>query len=355
MSVATAAIATERAAPAKRRIGRWNRKDFLVLAASGVSSFSLVWVVYYRLTPGAGGVGFALAWFATFLLTFWLVVRELEGARRATDRTVTIGLTGVALTLFAVLAAVLGDITIKGARYLRPGFFTKTMPAPSAPATAGGAIHSIIGTLEQVALALTISVPLAVLTAVYLNEIKGRFTHVVRTVVDAMSGVPSIVAGLFVYAVWVLRFGFSGLAAAFALSVLMIPVMTRTVEEVLRLVPDGLREASAGLGAPAWRTTLRVVLPTARSGLITAILLGVARAAGDTAALIATAVGFDSINANPFRGQQDALPLFVYKQVRSQLFESQTQRAYVGSFVLIALVLVFFVGARLTSRPARAR
>ena len=133
--------------------------------------------------------------------------------------------------------------------------------------------------------------------------------------VDAMSGVPSIVAGLFVYAVWVSEFGFSGFAAALALSISMLPTITRTCEEVLRLVPDGLREASLALGATEWRTTWSVVLPTAQAGLITAVILGVARAVGETAPLIATAFGASPMNANPFHGPQAALPLFVYKQI----------------------------------------
>jgi phosphate transport system permease protein len=227
---------------------------------------------------------------------------------------------------------------------------------PLDKATKGGALHSIVGTLEEVGLAALVSVPLGVLTAVYLNEIGGRLTRPVRMFVDAMSGIPSILCGLFIYAVWVLpRFGFSGWAAALALSILMLPTVTRTSSEVLRLVPDGLREASLAAGASEWRTTWSVVLPTARSGLVTAVLLGIARAVGDTAALIATAAGFDSMNANPFHGQQDSLPLFVYKQVRTGLIDAQTQRAWTGALVLVGLVLVIFTAARIISRPPRAR
>jgi phosphate transport system permease protein len=344
--------------PTRRRIRRWTPRQFAILAATVASSLSLAWVLYYRLTPGAGGVGFALVWFAICLTMYWHVVQELEGPRLATDRTVTVALTAVALSLVAVLGLIIGDVSLKGAKTLRLNFFTETLQSagPLSKATEGGAMHSIIGTAEQVGLSLLMSVPLAVFTAVYLNEVKGRLARAVRTVVDAMSGVPAIVAGLFIYGVWVLRVrDFSGFAAALALSILMLPVVTRTVEEVLRLVPQGLREAAAGLGAPAWRTTWRVVLPTAKSGLVTAILLGVARAVGDTAALISTAAGFDRLNANPFKGQQDSLALFVFKQVKVGLLESQTQRAYTGAFVLISLILLLFVTARVVSRPKRAR
>ena len=196
--------------------------------------------------------------------------------------------------------------------------------------------------------------PLGITTAVFLNEIGGRLRRPVRMFVDAMSGVPSIVAGLFIYAIVVLRFGYSGFAAALALSVIMLPTITRTSEEVLRLVPGGLREASLAMGATEWRTTWTVVLPTARSGLVTAVLLGVARAVGDTAALIATAGGFDSMNSNPFHGQQDSLPLFIYKQVRLGLLSSQTQRAWTGALVLLLIVLFLFTAARMLSRPKSA-
>jgi phosphate transport system permease protein len=341
----------------KRRIGIWTWTDAALLGASAAAAISLVWIIYERLTPGAGGVGFWFCAFVAFLLTYWLIVRETEGSFAATDRMMTVGLLGVTLLVVATLGLILGDIAIKGGRTLRPGFFSSTMRStgPLSKATDGGAFHSIIGTLEQVGLAMLLSVPLAILTAVYLNEIGGHMARVVRMVVDAMSGIPGIVAGLFIYAVWVLRFGFSGLAASFALAILMLPTITRTAEEVLRLVPGGLREAALGLGAPRWRTTWRVVLPTARSGIITAVLLGVARAIGDTAALIATTAGLDSLNGNPLHGQQDSLPLFVFKQVKVGLLQSQTQRAETGALVLVGMVLVLFVAARIIGRPKVAR
>jgi phosphate transport system permease protein len=340
-----------------QRRARIDREQLRLAAACAVSSFALVWIVYYRLTPASGGFGFAVCWYLAFLATTWLVVREREGHLAATDRTMTLAIGSVSVVLITALAFILGEVVVKGIPSLRPHFFTKTMSGvgPLSKATEGGAFHSIAGTLEQVGLATLISVPLGVLTAVYLNEIGGRFTRPVRMFVDAMSGIPSILCGLFVYALWVLRFGFSGWAAAMALSILMLPTITRTSAEVLRLVPDGLREASLAAGASEWRTTWSVVLPTARSGLVTAVLLGVARAVGDTAALIATSAGFDSMNWNPFHGQQDSLPLFVYKQIRIGLIPAQTARAWTGALVLVALVLLIFAAARFASRPPRAR
>jgi phosphate transport system permease protein len=348
-------VAAEPDRPNRR--ARVDRERIGQAAACAVSAFALVWVVYYRLTPASGAFGFLVCWYFAFLATSWLVVREREGRLAATDRTMTLAIGSVSVVLITALAFILGEVVVKGAPWLRPHFFTKTMNGvgPLAKATDGGAFHSIVGTLEQVGLATLISVPLGVLTAVYINEIGGRSTRLVRMFVDAMSGIPSILCGLFIYAVWVLRFGFSGWAAALALSILMLPTITRTSAEVLRLVPDGLREASLAAGASEWRTTWSVVLPTARSGLVTAVLLGVARAVGDTAALIATAAGFDSFNGNPFHGQQDSLPLFTYKLIRIGLIPAQTERAWTGALVLVALVLLIFAVARFASRPPRAR
>ena len=355
---AAPSLQTPFAAPDRpKRQARFDRERVILGGACAVSSFALVWIVYYRLTPASGPFGFALCWYGAFLATTWLVTREREGAIAATDRTMTMAIGTVSVVLIAALAFILGEVVVKGLPSLRPHFFVKTMKGvgPLSKATDGGAFHSIAGTLEQVGLATLISVPLGVLTAIYLNEIGGRFTRPVRMFVDAMSGIPSILCGLFIYAVWVLRFGFSGWAAALALSILMLPTITRTSAEVLRLVPDGLREASLAAGASEWRTTWNVVLPTARSGLVTAVLLGIARAVGDTAALIATAAGFDSFNGNPFHGQQDSLPLFVYKQIRIGLIAAQTSRAWTGALVLVALVLLIFAAARFVSRPPRAR
>ena len=342
--------------PSPRRLGG-GRTERWVLLLSALSSFALVWVAYENLTPASGIVGFVLCWVVAFLATVWLAERELHGSTAATDRTMGLLIVLVGAAVVGALATILGTVIVQGLKAMHLSFFSTTMAktGPLSKATDGGAFHSIIGTFEQVGIATTISVPLSLATAVFLSEGRGRLVRPVRTVIDAMSGVPSIVAGLFIYAAWVLRFGFSGLAAGFALSILMLPTVTRTSEEVLRLVPSGLKEAGYALGSPRWRTTLFVVLPTARSGLVTAILLGVARAVGDTAALIATTAGFDSLNLNPFHGQQDSLPLFVYKQIRIGLIDSQTQRAWTGALVLLGIVLILFVLARIASSGQTVR
>ena len=194
--------------------------------------------------------------------------------------------------LLVPLVLVVGYTVYRGYSALRAHFFFDTLrtTGPSSKASDGGAAHAIIGTLEQVGLAMLMSVPLGVATALFLNEIRGRMARPVRLIVDAMSAIPSIVAGLFIYAVFVLGLGYglSGFAGALALAVLMLPTVTRTAEVVLRLVPGGLREGALALGGTEWRMAKQVILPTARAGLVTAVILGVARAVGETAPLLLT-------------------------------------------------------------------
>jgi phosphate transport system permease protein len=327
----------------------FSRQDALVVAGSAASALALVWLLFERLLPLSGGSGFVFLWFCAFVAIYWLVVREIEGKRAATDRAISALITALAVFLLVPLVLIVVYVVAKGVKVLTPHFFTQDLRVvgPSAPGSAGGAAHAIVGTLEQIGLAILVSVPLGITTAVFLNEVGGRLKRPVRVFVDAMSGIPSIVAGLFIFAVWVVGFhrGFSGWAASLALSILMLPSVARTSEEVLRLVPDGLREASLALGGNEWRTTWNVVLPTARSGLVTAAILGVARAVGETAPLIMTSFGAKVMNANPFHGDQASLPKFVYEQMLGGT-NPQIDRAWTGSLVLIALVLALFVTAR---------
>ena len=330
-------------------------RDGLVLAGAFTASFSLVWLAYERLLPFSGAQGFLLLWAVAFLGFYYVGVRELDGRVIAKDRTMAALINVIALATVVPLALILGYVAMQGARFLRPMFFTTTMAnvSPSDPATATGGLQAIVGTIEQVGIAMVVSIPLGILTAVYVNEVKGRLRRPVRIFVDAMSGVPSIVAGLFIYSLIIAGAGqsFSGSAAALALSILMLPTVTRTAEVVLRLVPDGLREASLALGAPQWRTVWGVVLPSARSGLVTAMILGVARVIGETAPLIVTAFGNPVMNADPFSGAQAALPLSAYNLFRSSQ-TSDVQRAWVYAFVLVLIVLILFTIARRTaSKP----
>ncbi len=303
---------SEEAEDTPRRAGAFTGSDLGAVVGSLASSFALIWLIYYKIAPvsDAGLAGFAVCWFVAFLGLYWYVTLELDGRVIAGDRLMAALMASAAVALVVPLTLILGDVLIRGLRAFTWHVFTRTQEfaGPLSPATAGGAAHAIVGTLEQVGLAVVMSVPLGFLCAIFLNEVGGPVARPVRVFVDAMSGVPTIVAGFFVYAMWVIEFGFSGFAAALAISISMLPIITRTSEEVLRLVPDGLREASLALGTSEWRTTWSVVLPTAKAGLITAVILGVARAIGETAPLIATAFGASQMNANPFHGPQAALP-----------------------------------------------
>jgi phosphate transport system permease protein len=210
-----------------------------------------------------------------------------------------------------------------------------------------------VGTLEQVAISMAISVPLGIATAIYLNEVPGRMARVVRTVIEAMSAVPTIVAGLFIYSMLILKFGAdrSGFAASLALCVSMLPVVTTTGEVVLRLVPNGLREASLALGTTHWQTVRGVVLPTARSGLVTAVLLGVARVIGETSPVLLVAGSTNELNFNPLHGPQVSLPLFVFNEVRLPL-DAAIARAFGAAVVLLVLVVVLFALARIVGGRA---
>ena len=324
--------------------------DAVDIAGAAFGSFCLTWLVYERLTPLSGGLGFGLAWYVTFLITVWFLTRERVGALQARDRLVGVVVATVGVGMLVPLALIVGYTIARGYHALRPQFFTKDQSQVGAlsASTAGGGSAAIVGSLEMVGIATLLSVPLGIATAVFLSEIKGRLARPVRMIVDAMSAIPSIVAGLFIYAAFILALHQhqTGLSASLSLAVLMLPTVTRTAEVVLRLVPGGLREASLALGGGEWATVRRIILPTARTGLLTAVILGIARVVGETAPLILTALGNTGFNANPLKGKQDALPLFVYRLIRFPQ-TAEIDRAWTGALVLLGLVLVLFIAARI--------
>ncbi|MGZ4690029.1 MAG: phosphate ABC transporter permease PstA [Acidimicrobiia bacterium] len=312
----------------------------LAVIAGGAFAFTL------RLVLGQHGImGTALWWYFAALVVFFVVIRDRLDAEAALDRIMTVLIWSAGVLVSSVLVWMIGLVVVKGLSVLSVGFFTEDMSKVGPLTPGGGLKHALIGTLEQVGLATAVVVPVAVLTAVYLNEINGRLARPARFVIDAMSGLPSIVAGLLVYTVWVSGHGFSGVAGAAALAVLMLPTVTRASEEILRTIPDPLREGALALGAPRWQVTLRVVIPTALAGLVTAVILGIARAVGETAPMLLTAFGADTTNTNPFSGPQSDLPLFVWKLIRLPN-STQINRAWSGLFVLVFLVLLLFVTAR---------
>ena len=286
-----------------------------------------------------------------------LLARRVSGRRRMVDILARLGMALSVLVALVPLVAVLAYTISRGARTISLQFLTHSMRGVGPLDSNGGAYHAIIGTLEQVAIASLLAVPLGLLVAVYVVEYgRGPLRTAVRFLVDVMTGIPSIVAGLFIFAFWVLGLhrGFSGLAAGLALAVLMLPVVVRSSEEMLKLVPDSLREASYALGVPRWRTVLSVVLPTASAGITTGVMLAVARVTGETAPLLLTAFGFDAIRTSPLHGPQSALPLFVFSQA-SSAFDVAVRRAWAGALTLIVVVLVLTAAARVVTGRSRLR
>ena len=222
------------------------------------------------------------------------------------------------------------------------------MATPTDPLSNGGLLHAITGTLALVTLALIMSVPIGILTALYLTEIKGRFTSPIRFLVQAMSGVPSIVAGLFILSILVIPVTqeLTGLMGSMALSILMIPTIARTAEEMLLLIPNELREAGVALGATQWRTVSGVVVPAARSGLVTAVILGVARIIGETAPILLVSGGADALNFNPASGPMGSLPFYIWKAFLTGGTEEAYARAWGGMLILLILIVLLFSLAR---------
>ena len=255
----------------------------------------------------------------------------------------------IVLTLIPILSIV-GTVVVKGYKGINFGMFTNdmTMASVNDPVTSGGLLHALIGTLLMVGGALLVSFPIGLLTALYLTEIRGNLSRPIKFLVQAMSGVPSIVAGLFILSILIIPITNeqNGLMGSLALSILMIPTIARTAEEMLLLIPNDLREAGVALGATQWRTVSGVVVPAAKSGLVTAIILGVARIIGETAPLLLVSGGADALNLNPTSGAMGSLPYYIWKAFLTGGTEEAYQRAWGGMLVLLTVIVLLFSLAR---------
>ncbi|GGR60332.1 MULTISPECIES: phosphate ABC transporter permease PstA [Streptomyces] len=282
-----------------------------------------------------------------FVLGTYGVAARVEGRRQAKDRVAT-SLVWVAFLLAVVpLVSLVWTTVSRGVKVLDVHFLTHSMGIVADTETGGGIYHAIIGSLEQVGLATLIGAPIGVLTAVYLVEYgRGRLAQAVTFFVDVMTGIPSIVAGLFILSLMLILeldpFGFAG---SLALAILMMPVVVRSTEEMLKLVPNELREASLALGVPKWRTILKVVLPTAIGGITTGVMLAIARIAGETAPVLLLVFGNPFINTDPFEGAQASLPLYIYQQYAAG-GDAAYDRAWAASLTLIAFVMILNLVAR---------
>jgi phosphate transport system permease protein len=276
-------------------------------------------------------------------------LREPGGWRRTKNRIATVFMWVAFVVVLIPLGFVLYTVIGKGASVISWQFLSSsTIPANVLPVGYGGMGPAVIGTLEITGFAALIAIPLGVLGAVYINEYggKGVLATVVSFMSDVMTGVPSIVMGLFIYTIWVLHFGYSGLAGSLALACLMLPVVIRSSEEMLKLVPDSLREASYALGATKARVTLTVVLPTAVSGIVSGALLAVARAAGETAPLLFTILTVESTNSNLFSGADTALSTQIFANALSP-YSGAESRAWGAALTLIAIAFILMLVARL--------
>jgi phosphate transport system permease protein len=306
-------------------------------------------VFIVKLTGVSGKLGAFVTASILAIVAFSAVTGVQRGLQAAKNSAIgTTVAVGSMLALFPIIS-IIGTVFVRGIEGIYVGFFTKDMSLASVndPLTNGGILHAIIGTLLLILFAMIISVPLGILTALYLTEIKGPGSRLIRFLVQAMSGVPSIVAGLFIYSAFISGTGrgFSGIMGSFALSILMLPTVARTAEEVLLLIPGDLREAGLALGATQWRTVAMVVVPAAKSGLITAIILGIARIAGETAPLLFTTGGGDATNLNPFDDVMGSIPFAIWKALIAGS-EQSNARAWASIFVLLIVVMLLFFTAR---------
>ena len=324
--------------------------DLLALAGAATASIGLTSVVFALLAPFNGALGFVILAWVLFLGLYTLLVSFDEDRPTVRDRAATVAVHSLAFVVLLALVVIVVYTFFRAREALvHSNFFTQDLSntGPLDPITSGGIVQAIIGTLQQITLGLLISVPLGLICALFLSEVPGTFSRFVRTISEAMTALPSIVAGLFIYAAWiiVLGQGKSGLAASLALSVMMLPIIIRAADVVLRLVPGSLKEASLALGTSQWRTVWHVTLPTARSGLATAIILGAARGIGETSPVLLTAGYTASTNLNPFQGAHTSLPLAAFTLVQSPE-SAQIARGFGAAATLLVLVLALFVIAR---------
>ncbi|MGW1873788.1 phosphate ABC transporter permease PstA [Streptomyces sp. NPDC001975] len=300
-----------------------------------------------------GGLDSKIQWGLIAALLYVLgtygIAARVEGRRQAKDRVATSLVWAAFIVAVVPLVSLIWVTVSRGVKVLDFYFLSHSMGVVADAQPGGGAYAAIIGSLEQVGLATLIGAPIGILTAVYLVEYgRGRLAKAVTFFVDVMTGIPSIVAGLFILSLMLIfdmqPFGFAG---SLALAILMMPVVVRSTEEMLKLVPNELREASLALGVPKWRTILKVVLPTSIGGITTGVMLAIARIAGETAPVLLLVFGNPFINNNPFEGAQSSLPLFIYQQYANSAGASAGyDRAWAASLTLIAFVMILNLVAR---------
>ncbi len=335
----------------KRSVNGIRRSDVLSLVGSFVAAICLTGLLFTQVAPFGGVLGFMVMTYVFFIGLYGVLVSFDEKGTAVRDRIAAAMIHGTAAMLIFGLVVIIGYTLFRGySALVHANFFTQDMSdaGPLDPLTVGGIAHAMVGTLIMISIALAIVIPLGITCAIYLNEVPGKFSRFVRTIAEAMSALPSVIAGLFIYATWILILGRdkSGFAASLAISVMMLPIIIRASDVVIRLVPGTLKEASYALGSTQWRTVWHVVLPTTRSGLTTAVILGTARGIGETSPVLLTAGFTAALNTNPFNGPMVSLPLETFQLVQSPQ-QTLIERGFGCAAALMLLVLVLFVIARI--------
>ena len=333
---------------------RWYTPAALLVSFSlALASFTLSGFTNPDGAPNLVAVG--VLGFTIFMLVTYLVSRSVEGRRKATDRMVTGWVTAAFSLAVIPLVSLTWTVVERGLNRLDADFFSQSMR--NVVGAGGGALHAIVGTLELTGIATVISVPLGIMTAIYLVEYgRGRLAKAVTFFVDVMTGIPSIVAGLFAFSLFLIILGpasaINGFAGAISLAVLMTPVVVRATEEMLKIVPNELREASYALGVPKWLTIVKVVIPTALAGIATGVIIAIARIIGETAPLLLAAGFTTSMNYNPFEEKMMTLPVFVYTSyaIQGTDVQSYVDRAWAGALTLMLIVMVLNLVARIISK-----
>lgn len=329
-----------------RLLTAFGGRDVLAIAAALLAAVATTALLWTQLAPFTGLIGYVVVTWCLFVLIYAVLVAFDEEQPAQRDRVSAVIVHSLALVVLAALAFVIFYAFARGWKALvHLNFYTQDLHStgPLAPLTQGGILHAIVGTLIEITIALGIAVPLGLVAAVFMHEVPGPFARFVRTVVQAMTALPDVLAGLFIYATLILIFHLppSGLAAGCALAVTAIPIICRAADVVLRLVPGGLTEASYALGAGQWRSVWHVTLPTARSGLATAVILGAARAIGETSPVLLTAGATAYLNFNPTNAPMMSLPLQAFTGVTSPE-KTQIARGFGAAAVLLVVVLLLF-------------
>jgi phosphate transport system permease protein len=312
---------------------------------AAVASTGLLW---FEISPFSGIIGAVVVAWILFVFYYAVLVSFDENRMTVRDRLSLVVVNSLAVLVFAALVFVIIYTFFRGwPALIHLNFYTQDgrYGGPLSPLSQSGALHAVVGTLIELGIAMGFALPLGLLAAVFMNEVPGRYSRFIRIVVDAMTAMPDILAGLFVYSILVLTHSAgSGFAAACALGITALPIICRASDVVLRLMPGGLTEASYALGAGQWRTVRLVTLPTVRSGLATAAILGAARAIGETAPVLLTSVASEYLTFSPFKGL-NSLPLMAYTSVQEP--ESvEIARGFGAASLLLVLVVVLFTIAR---------